>query len=223
MITVLGSPNLDYAISFALENINSIKLEAFKRFFAEMPVDPYIKGKYRSRRLSRFKISGNDLIKLPHGFFYQGKAYNPLLGDIKREFAELDDQLIALDELKKLVFEFSTYCKLPPDVDIAVHQIRISCTPSNFGNPAPEGIHRDGCNFVGIFAVDRHNILGGETHLYKAKKEKPLFNKILNPGELLLVNDNEFFHFTTPIKPIADGEGTRDVFVLTAPSLFTEE
>jgi hypothetical protein len=55
-----------------------------------------------------------------------------------------------------------------------------------------------------------------------AKKEPPVFNKVLQPGELLLVNDHEFFHFTTPIKPESEGVGTRDVFVLSSPSLLTE-
>lgn len=222
MPTVLESPILDYTISFALEKVSSIKLEGFKRFFAELPADPYVKGNYRYRRLSRFTISGNELIKLPHGYLYQSKDYNPLVGDIKREFAELDEALIALDEFKKLVFEFSDYCKLEPGVEIGVHQIRTTSSPNNFGNPAPEGIHRDGCEFIGIFSVDRQNIQGGETHLHTAKKSKPIFNKILNPGELLLVNDREFFHYTTPIQPGSDAEGTRDVFVVTSPSLLTD-
>lgn len=222
MTSVLELPNLDYSISFALERIDTIKLEALKPFFANMPVDPYIRGKYRSRRLSRFKIEVDELVKLPHGYLFQAKDYNPLLGDVKREFAELEDELIQLDAFKKLVFEFSQYCKIKPGIDIGVHQIRTSCSPSSFGNPAPEGIHRDGCEFIGIFSVDRHNILGGETHLYKVKREKPMFKKVLTPGELLLVNDQEFYHFTTPIKPIEAAAGTRDVFVLTAPSLFVE-
>lgn len=219
MQTLWGSTESAYAISFALEKVDSIKLEGFKQFFTDLPVDPYIKDNYRLRRLSRFKIAGDELIKLPHGYLFQSKNYNPLVGGIKREFAELDDAMIQLDEFKKLVFEFSNYCKLNRGVEIGVHQIRTTCSPDNFGNPAPEGIHRDGCEFVGIFAVDRENIEGGETHLYVAKKEKPVFNKVLKPGELLLVNDREFFHFTTPIKPLSPGQGTRDVFVLTSPSL----
>jgi hypothetical protein len=141
---------------------------------------------------------------------------------VKREFAELDEALIELDDFKKLVLAFSDSCKLHPEAEIGVHQIRISCSPQNYGNPAPEGIHRDGTDFIGIFSVDRENIQGGETHLYTDKKEKPVFSKILNPGELLLVNDHEFLHFTTPIKPTSAQEGTRDVFVLTSPSLFSE-
>ncbi|MGK7875250.1 MAG: 2OG-Fe dioxygenase family protein [Xenococcaceae cyanobacterium] len=219
MPTALDLLESAYAISFGLERISSIKVEEFKHFFSALPVDPYIKDRYRLRRLSHFKIFGDELIKLPHGYLFQSKDYNPVVGDIKREFEELDDDLIGLDEFKKLVFEFSNCCKLQSEVTIGVHQIRTTCSPKNFGNPAPEGIHRDGCDFVGIFSVDRKNIQGGETHLYAAKREKPVFKKILNQGELLLVNDHDYFHFTTPIKPLSNGEGTRDVFVLTSPSL----
>lgn len=222
MQTVLGSRHLDYAFMFALQKASSINLEGFKQFFTELPADPYVKGNYRFRRLSRFKVFSDELIKLPHGYLFQSKKYNPLLGDLKREFAELDDAMIELDDFKKLIFEFSYLCKLnPEEMEIGVHQIRTTCSPSNYGNPAPEGIHRDGTDFIGIFSVQRENIQGGETHLYKSKKDSPVFSKILNPGELLLVNDHEFFHFTTPIKPTFSDEGTRDVFVLTSPSLLS--
>ncbi|MCW5316258.1 hypothetical protein GTQ43_21295 [Nostoc sp. KVJ3] len=219
----LGIPTeLEYAFLFTLRKVNSINPEGFKPFFSNMPIDPYIKGNYRSRRLSRFSVSGNELIKLPHGYFFQSKEYNPLVGDLKREFAELDDALIELDIFRNLVLAFSDSCKLHPEAEIGVHQIRISCSPDNFSNPAPEGIHQDGTDFIGIFSVDRDNIKGGETHLYTAKKEKPVFSKVLNPGELLLVNDHEFFHFANPIKPLTDAQGSFDVFVLTSPSLLSE-
>jgi len=216
------STELEYAFLFTLRKVNSINPEGFKPFFNNMPIDPYIKGNYRSRRLSRFTVSGDQLIKLPHGYFSQSKEYNPLVGDVKREFAELDDALIELDIFRNLVLAFSDSCKLHPEGEIGVHQIRIICSPDNLGNPAPEGIHQDGTDFIGIFSVDRDNIQGGETHLYTAKKEKPVFSKVLNPGELLLVNDHEFFHFANPIKPQTDAQGSWDVFVLTSPSLLSE-
>ncbi|MBD2414266.1 hypothetical protein FACHB389_23210 [Nostoc calcicola FACHB-389] len=222
MQKVWTATELEYAFLFTLRKVNSINVEGFKPFFRNMPIDPYIKGNYRSRRLSRFIVAEDQLIKLPHGYLFQSKEYNPLLGDIKREFAELDDALIELDIFRNLVLAFSDSCKLHPEAEIGVHQIRTICSPDNLGNPAPEGIHQDGTDFIGIFSVDRDNIQGGETHLYAAKKEKPVFSKILNSGELLLVNDHDFFHFTTPIKPEIAAQGSRDVFVLTSPSLLTE-
>ncbi|MBN3959023.1 2OG-Fe dioxygenase family protein [Nostoc sp. NMS8] len=222
MQEVWTSTELEYAFLFTLRKVNSINPEGFKPFFNNMPIDPYIKGDYRSRRLSRFTVFGNQLIKLAHGYLYQSKEYNPLVGDIKREFAELDDALIELDIFRNLVLAFSDSCKLHPEAEIGVHQIRTICSADNLGNPAPEGIHQDGTDFIGIFSVDRDNIQGGETDLYTAKREKPVFSKVLNPGELLLVNDHDFFHFTTPIKPQIDAQGSRDVFVLTSPSLLSE-
>ncbi|MBX9255578.1 2OG-Fe dioxygenase family protein [Desmonostoc muscorum CCALA 125] len=222
MQKVWTATELEYAFLFTLRKVNSINVEGFKPFFSNMPIDPYIKGNYRSRRLSRFIVAEDQLIKLPHGYLFQSKEYNPLLGDIKREFAELDDALIELDIFRNLVLAFTDSCKLHPEAEIGVHQIRTICSPDNLGNPAPEGIHQDGTDFIGIFSVDRDNIQGGETHLYAAKKEKPVFSKILNSGELLLVNDHDFFHFTTPIKPEIAAQGSRDVFVLTSPSLLTE-
>ncbi len=218
MQEVWTATELEYAFLFTLRKINSINPEGFKPFFSNMPLDPYIKGNYRSRRLSRFTVSGNQLIKLPHSYLLQSKEHNPLLGGIKREFAELDDALTKLDIFRNLVLAYSDSCKLHPEAEIGVHQIRTICSPDNLGNPAPEGIHRDGTDFIGIFSVDRENIQGGETHLYTSKREKPVFSKVLNPGELLLVNDHDFFHFTTPIKPQTDAQGSRDVFVLACPS-----
>lgn len=222
MQKVSVATELEYAFLFTLRKVNSINPAGFKPFFNDLPLDDYIKGKYRFRRLSRFMVSGDNLIKLPHGYLFQSKEYNPIVGDIKREFSELDDALIELDIFKHLVLAFSDSCKLHPEAEIGVHQIRTTCSPTNLGNPAPEGIHQDGTDFIGIFSVDRDNIQGGETHLYSAKKEKPVFNKILHPGELLLVNDHDFFHFTTPIKPQTDAQGIRDVFVLSSPSLLSD-
>lgn len=223
MQTLLGSTELQYAMMFTLQRVDRVRLDDFKPFFSDLPLDPYIQGKYRQRRLSRFKVSSDEVVKLPHGHLFQSKSYNPLVGDVKREYAELDEELIELVEFKKLLFAFSDFCKLNSvALEVGVHQIRTTCSPKNFGNPAPEGIHRDGTDLIGIFAVNRQNVQGGETHLYKNRKQDPVFKQVLNPGELLLVNDREFFHYTTPIKPETEGVGTRDVFVLTCPSLIEE-
>jgi len=219
MQQVSSATELEYAFLFTLRKVTSVNTESLQPFFENLPIDPYIKGKYRYRRLSRFIVTDGNLLKLPHGHLFQGKEYNPLLGDIQREFAELEDKLVELEAFKTLVLAFCDSCKLHPEVEIGVHQIRTTCSLNSLGNPAPEGIHQDGTDFIGIFAVGRDNIQGGETHLYTGKKEKPVFNKILQPGELLLVNDHEFFHFTTPIKPENSSVGNRDVFVFTSPSL----
>lgn len=215
-------PEADCLASYVLEMLTAIEVDKFRPSFAHLPKDPYLEGNYRFRRLSHFKIEGDRLIKLPHRRLFQSRQYNPLLGDVVREYSELDDELIQLEEFQRLVWEFFQFCQLcSTSQEIGVHQIRTTASPHQSGNPAPEGIHRDGVDVVGIFSVDRNKIEGGETHLYQSKDDKlPAFTKVLNPGELLVFRDAQYFHYTSPVNVLTDEQGTRDVFVLTCPGLF---
>jgi hypothetical protein len=152
---------------------------------------------------------------------FQSKQYNPLLGDVVREYDELEDDLIQLEDFQRLIWEFFQFCQLcSTSNEVAVHQIRTTASSEKLGNPAPEGIHRDGVDVVGIFSVDRQGIGGGETHLYKTKNDHPVFSKVLNPGEFLVFRDDQYFHYTSPVNTTTTKQGTRDVFVLTSPGLF---
>ncbi len=213
-------PETNCLASYVLEMLSTIHVEQFVPSFDRLPPDPYLKGNYRFRRLSHFKVSGDRLIRLPHRQLFQSKAYNPLLGDVVREYEELEDSLIQQIDFQSMIWEFFQYCQLCSNSnEIAVHQIRTTASSQKLGNPAPEGIHRDGVDLVGIFSVHRYGVEGAETHLYPSKKGDPVFSKVLNPGEFLIFRDNQYFHYTSPIKTIAD-EGVRDVFVLTNPGLF---
>jgi histidine decarboxylase len=215
-------PQSNCLASYVLEMLTAIHIDALKDSFANLPGDPYLEGNYRFRRLSHFQAMGDRLIKLPHRHLFQSKQYNPLMGDVVREYAELDDGLIQLESFQHLVWEFFEYCQICSRSNvIAVHQIRTTATSETFGNPAPEGIHRDGVDVVGIFSVDRHDIGGGETHLYTTRTgEQAIFSKVLNPGEFLVFKDDQYFHYTSPVKAIGSELGIRDVFVLTSPGLF---
>ena len=225
MLQSLKTQNFNCITDYALERLNSVNLEKIASFFSALPVDPYLKGNYRFRRLSRFKLSDGRIVKFPHSLFFQSQEYNPLLGDVVREYLELDDQLIKLEDFQKVVGEFGDFCKvcgLPNE--LGVHQIRIVASSEEVEQPAPEGIHQDGVDLVGIFCVNRERIEGGETHLYKSKDGNPIFSKILNPGELLVFNDHQFFHFTSEVTAISsEYKGIRDVFVLTCPGLLPPE
>jgi hypothetical protein len=214
-------PEANCLASYVLEMLTAIKVDDLERSFAKLPPDPYLEGGYRFRRLSHFKVVGDRLIKLPHRRLFQSKEYNPLLGDVVREYDELDDELIQLEDFQRLIWEFFQFCQLcSTSKEIGVHQIRTTASSDKLGNPAPEGIHRDGVDLVGIFSVDRSGIGGGETHLYKTKEDSPVFSKVLNPGEFLVFRDEQYLHYTSPVNTIAVEQGTRDVFVLTCPGLF---
>jgi hypothetical protein len=216
-------PEANCLASYILEMLTAIQVESLIPSFNNLPVDPYLPDGYRFRRLSHFRVEGDRLIKLPHRRMFQSKTYNSLLGDVIREYDELDDALVELEDFQRLVWEFFQFCQLcSTSKEIAVHQIRITASSDQAGNPAPEGIHRDGVDLVGIFSVNRQRIDGAETHLYKSKDAPPAFSKVLNPGEFLVFRDDQFFHFTSSVQPTTDEQGVRDVFVLTCPGLFPE-
>jgi len=221
MLNLFKPKEFNCLASYVLEMVTAVRVNQLKQFFDDLPIDPYLTGNYRFRRLSHFQISGDRLIKQPHRQLFQSKEYNPLLGDVVREYPELDDRLIELEDFQKIVWEFFQFCQLCTRFNqVAVHQIRTTASSQQIGNPAPEGIHRDGVDLVGIFSVNRARIEGGETHLYKEKDGSPVLTKILNPGEFLLFRDSQYLHYTSPVQATTAEQGVRDVFVLTCPGLF---
>jgi hypothetical protein len=202
---------------YKLQRLSSARTEVFIPFFANLPLDPYIHGTIRRRRFSRFQGEPENLTRLEHKFFEQSSSVNKLAGGVKRDFAELEEDLVRLPEFQVLVSRFVDFSKIEPETtEIGIHQIRIVASTNQVGEPAPEGIHQDGFDFVGIFCISREHLLGAETHLYENPSQPPIFAKELHPGEFVLVNDRKLYHFTTGMKPVGATEGTRDVFVMTA-------
>jgi hypothetical protein len=213
LMNVLWSTDFDYK----LQRIPNLHFAAFDPYFENLPLDPYIQGKFRLRRFSRFKGPLENFRRLEHKYFEQSATVNKLAGGVKRDFAELEDQLVVLPDFQMLVARFVDFSKIDLEsTEIGVHQIRIVAAPNMVGEPAPEGIHQDGFDFVGIFCIKRSNLIGAETHLYENPANPPIFAKELQPGEFVLANDRRLYHFTSGIKPDGPGNGIRDVFVMTA-------
>jgi hypothetical protein len=205
------------AFDYKLEMFAGLETACFEPFFANLPVDPYIQGHFRRRRFSRFTGTPENLHRLEHKYFVQSAQVNKLAGGIKRDFPELEDGLLELGEFQRLIAAFIDFSKIDPLVcEMGVHQIRIVASRDEQGEPAPEGIHQDGFDFVGIFCIKRHAIRGGETHLYRAKDQPPIFDKVLQPGEFVMVNDRTLYHYASAVAPEGAGQGERDVFVITA-------
>lgn len=200
--------------------VGSFQREGFPAlgaFFDRLPLDPYIKGRFRRRRYSHFRGPSERMQRLDHTSFLQSKQVNYLAGGIRREFEELEDGLLAEVAFRHVVQSFLDTIGIDPLVrEYGVHQIRICCSQEFSGDPAPEGIHQDGFDYVGIFCIDRHQIVGANTLLYRDPKGEPVFARALQPGEAVFTNDRVLYHYTDPVRPVGAGQGHRDVFVLTA-------
>ena len=203
--------------TYALETFPAAGLPDLRPFYDRMPLDPYINGEFRRRRFAHFLGPARALRRLPHMQFVQSKQVNQLVGGVRREFAEIDDGFLAMPALQAMVERFHAFMDIDPETrEIGVHQIRILCSPAFPGTPAPEGIHQDGFDFIGIFCVDRHRIHGATTRIYPAKDQPPLFSRALLPGEVVFAHDRRVFHFAEQVRPSEQAPGHWDLLVITA-------
>jgi hypothetical protein len=176
-------------------------------------------ARFRLRRYGRYRWSPGEgaLAALPHESYFQPAAENPYAGGVAREFAPLRPDTVHNPFLLALVR--ATFACLPLAADkagrsweVRIHQIRIVATPGAPGQPAPEGIHQDGADYLTLHLVRRHNVVGGETTLYDLDR-KPIERYTLRETlDSLILEDARVLHGVTPVYP-ADGEtaGLRDV------------
>lgn len=219
---IISKPAQSRAFEYCLQKI-PLAPDSVRKSFENLSPDLYMpSGKgTRTRRLSRAKTpNGEDLIWTHDGKFYQPREYNPVNGGKERQYEPITDDIANSYWMRQFLLNFNDTLELPPNTTFEVHQFRVSCSSEAFGYPAPEGRHRDGRKFVGIAHVYEENIKGALTQLFHSgdEEEPPFLQVSLKPGNLLVFNDEEFFHYTTRFKPAPSTSfGFRDVFILTVP------
>ena len=197
----------------ALEN-----LENLRQYWEDLPRDPYLKdgGRYRFRRHASYEIKGEHLNLLPHRAHWQSVNYNALHGGIERWFEPIQSALLndpAWQSLLVGLAKLLSGLKPASTWFVEAHQFRID-TADGIGRPTPEGAHRDGVDFVAVFLLDRVGIKGGETRIFDASGSAGLRFTLAQPWSVLLMNDEQMIHESTPIQPLGD-YGYRDTLVLT--------
>lgn len=203
--------------TYILTHFPTDDLHALRPFYERLPLDPYIQGVFRRRRFSRFIGHASHMRRLEHKYFLQSKDVNQLAGGVRREFQELEDDLLIQPAFQAMVTTFIDGMGIDPEVrEFGVHQIRIVCSPEFSGSPAPEGIHQDGFDYIGMFCVERHQILGATTRIYPAKNQPPMFSRDLQAGEGVLANDRKVFHFAEQVRPSGNQPGHWDLLVITS-------
>jgi hypothetical protein len=194
----------------------NVELSALQQTFHNLPEDRYAEKRLRSRRYSRYKLKSGKLEHLPQKDFMQVKEINKAVGDVERHFEEIETKLEDNPAFIKLFQEFREHTNLSEDSVIEAHQIRWHC--KRFVKiPAPEGIHRDGFDFIAMFMVNTYNVDGGDIMIYPSLDAPPSFKKKLAPGDYVMLNDKQLYHYAAPLVPNAnDDEGYWDLIVLTA-------
>lgn len=196
----------------------------FAASWNDLALDTYLAdfGRYRRRRYAVFHIDHDGtIVREPHQAHYQSREYNPLQGGIQRWFEPLEDSIASGASLLAILhLSFRTFAKLAPEVKswhVEAHQFRIEARPGEPGQPTPEGVHRDGVDYVFVLLVDRVNIASGTTTIHAAATRELLGSFTLTrPFDAALVDDARVVHGVTPVEAIdPQRPAYRDVLVLT--------
>ena len=99
---------------------------------------------------------------------------------------------------------------------VEVHQFRIEAQSGGQGFPTPEGIHRDGVDFVLVLLIARRNIARGTTTVHDASGRQLGSFTLTDPLDAALLDDTRVAHGVTPVMPLDPAlPAYRDVLVVT--------
>ena len=209
----------------ALEGISD--WNGFASSWDRLGLDTYMAdgGRYRKRRHAAFSAASGEagLRRKPHQPHYQSRDHNALNGGVARWFEPVEDALADHPALRAIlrgctsVFDGLTDpATRPASWHVELHQFRIEARAGEAGQPTPEGLHRDGVDWVLVLLVRRENIASGETTIHDLAR-RPLGSFTLEqPLDAAWVDDGRVYHGVTPVEPVEAGRPAyRDVLVVT--------
>lgn len=196
--------------------------QRFAESWDDLELDPYMAdgGRYRRRRHAVFGLDATGAIRRPHEPHYQSVDYNPLNGGIPRWFEPVVPGVGEGPTMRTiLAFCQSFFGGLAPRVSgwrAEVHQFRIESRAGEAGLPTPEGLHRDGVDYVLVLLVRRRNIASGTTMIYGKSGTRLGSFTLTDAFDSALVDDGRVFHGVTPVLPLDPAvPAHRDVLVVT--------
>lgn len=196
---------------------------AFAESWNDLEVDTYMGdgGRYRKRRFGVYAADRQGpIVRGPHQPHYQGLDYNNLNGGVERWFKPVTEE-IGNGASMRTILEYcrALFGRLAPDSKhwhIEVHQFRIEAKTGVAGKPTPEGMHRDGVDYVLVLLINRRNIASGTTTVHDLDKRALGTFTLTDPLDAALVDDSRCYHGVTPVEPENPAlPAYRDVLVVT--------
>ena len=210
----------------ALQAAGLADWEGFAASWNDLGLDTYMAdgGRYRRRRFAVFGADAAGWHRRPHQPHYQSRDYNALNGGIERWFDPITDAIAGHPALRAIlatsraVFDALAAgpAAPPPAWHVELHQFRITARAHEPGQPSPEGMHRDGVDYVLVLLVDRVNVASGVTAIHGGDRRELGQFTLTDPMDTAWVDDWRVFHGVTPIRPVAPAlPAWRDVLVVT--------
>lgn len=196
---------------------------AFAQSWQTLEVDAYLadQKRYRRRRHGSYRASrAIGIVRAPHRAHFQSVDYNRLYGGIERWFEPIAPEIGSGDTMRAVLEVcHATFDLLRPDTplwDVEVHQFRIEARVGAPGEPTPEGVHRDGVDYVLVLMIDRVNISRGTTRICTAGEKILSSFTLSQPLDTAFLDDQRVFHGVTAVEPVDSTQPAwRDVLVVT--------
>lgn len=195
---------------------------AFAASWDDLGPDTYMAdgGRYRKRRHAVYRAEANAILRQPAQPHYQSRDYNPLNGGIERWFEPVREDIGDGPSMRTILrfcqALFESFDATRPAWHIELHQFRIEAKHDEAGRPTPEGMHRDGVDYVLVLLVDRRNIASGTTTIHDLDKRALGSFTLTDPLDSALVDDARCYHGVTPVEPENPAlPAYRDVLVVT--------
>jgi len=197
-------------------------VEDFAAYWPGLTLDRYMGdgGRYRLRRYGEFDAQpGAARRLLPHAPYEQPAYINSLNGGIARIFDPLEPGFAAhpvldrvLDWLTKLVDHCEGHAQR---WNIRLHPYRILARQDEPGRPTPEGLHRDGVDYIVSLLMTRHNVVGGATTVTDNAGRVLWHRTLQRPLDIMVGSDARTLHAVSPLAPIDSSlPAWRDVLVI---------
>jgi hypothetical protein len=141
------------------------------------------------------------------------------VGGIERWFAPIEPAVLEGATFQGVLrFCLALFAPMRPEADwhLECHQFRIEARADAAGLPTPEGVHRDGVDYVLVMLVRRENIASGTTTVHAPDGRLLGSFTLAAPLDAALVDDARVEHGVTPVRPLdAARPAWRDVLVVT--------
>jgi len=197
--------------------------DAFAESWNRLELDTYMadQGRYRRRRHAVFAAGegGAPMLPAPTQPHYQALEYNALNGGVARWFAPVEPAFVAGPSVAAILRHCrALFERLAGAVawHVELHQFRIEAQAGIEGQPTPEGMHRDGVDYVLVLMVRRHNIDRGTTLIGAPDGSFVDAFTLVEPFDAALLDDHRTYHGVTPVQAHDPGAPAwRDVLVVT--------
>jgi hypothetical protein len=195
--------------------------QEFRLLWDDLSPDQFLPNGQRSRlrRYGCMRVdqgaAGVSLEALPTTPFQQSADLMPLYGGQARAFAPIDAEVLASTTLRTIVSGDAILAREVTGKNrflVGIHMIRVCADDGDCSVVTPEGIHRDGHNFIGMHLISRVACAGGDSVIHHPDNRVTRLC-LTEPGESILLNDQQVWHQVEPIRGMGK-TGHRDMLII---------